>query len=68
MVLPDIHDIDKRLSSHEAVCAERYGAIRERVSRIEALGWSTLAALLTTMIGGLSFVAWFFFTKTFQLS
>lgn len=68
MIPPDIYDIDKRLSSHEAVCAERYGAIRERVSRIEALGWSTLAAMLTTAIGGLSCVAWFFFTKTFQLS
>lgn len=68
MVPPDIHDIDKRLSSHEAVCAERYGAIRERVGRIEALGWSTLAAMLTTGIGGLSCVAWFFFTKTFHLS
>ena len=67
MVPPDIHDIDKRLSSHEAVCAERYGAIRERVGRIEALDWSTLAAMLTSAIGGLSFVAWFFFTRTFQL-
>jgi hypothetical protein len=53
MGLPDIHDIDKRLSSHEAVCAERYGAFRERVGRIEALGWSTLAAMLTTGIRGL---------------
>ncbi|MDP2330295.1 MAG: hypothetical protein Q8M19_06315 [Reyranella sp.] len=68
MVLPDIHDIDKRLASHEAVCAERYGALRERVGRIEALGWSTLAAMLTTGIGGLSCVAWFFFTKAFHLS
>lgn len=61
---PDLHDIDKRLTSHEAVCAERYGALRARVTRIEALGWSTLASTVTALIGTLSFVAWFFFTKT----
>mgnify|MGYP006992428513 CR=1 FL=1 len=68
MNLPDIHDIDKRFAAHEAVCAERYGAIRERVRRIEALGWSTLATTLTATIGALACVAWFFFTKTLHLS
>jgi hypothetical protein len=64
---PDLHDIDKRLTSHEAVCAERYGTLRTRVSRIEALGWSILTATMTTTIGGLAFLAWFFFAKTLKL-
>jgi hypothetical protein len=57
LVPPDIHDIDKRLSSLKTVCAERYGSIGERVGRIKALGRSTLAVMLTSLVGSLLFVA-----------
>lgn len=67
MTTPNLHDIDKRLTSHEAVCAERYGTLRARVARIEALGWSILTATMTTTVGGLAFLAWFFFAKTLKL-
>lgn len=68
MTDPSLHSLDKRLETHEAVCAERWGTIRSRVSRIEALGWTTLATMITSLIGSLCFVAWFFFTKTLNLS
>lgn len=67
MTEPTLHSLDKRLDTHEAVCAERWGAIRNRVSRIEAIGWTTLATMMTSFVGGRCFVAWFFFTKTFRL-
>ncbi len=67
MSTPDLHDIDKRLTSHEAVCAERYGALRMRVTRVEALGWSILTATMTTTVGGLAFLVWFFFSRTLKL-
>jgi len=56
----DLIRLEGRVEKHEAVCAERWGTINSRVSRIEALGWSTL----TSMIGGLGFVAWYFFTHS----
>ncbi len=49
----DVRDVESRMNTHEAVCAERYGGINARLRRIE--GWfvacigSTLA-LMTTII------------------
>jgi hypothetical protein len=67
MLASDLHNIDKRLTSHEAVCAERYSTLRARVTRIEALGWSILTATMTTTICSLAFLAWFFFIKSLKL-
>jgi hypothetical protein len=57
--LPD--DLDKRLSVHEAVCAERYMILLGRMSRIEKIiiavsgtlmvGMAGLVAKLLTVVG-----------------
>jgi hypothetical protein len=63
MTEPTLHSVDKRLDTHEAVCAERWASIRFRISRVEAIGWSTLTLLLAIFAGG----CWFFFTKAMKL-
>jgi hypothetical protein len=60
---PNLHDLDKRVSTHEAVCAERWSSIHFRIGRVEAIGWSTLTLLLAMFAGG----TWFFFTKLMKL-
>ena len=55
-------DLDKRLSVHEAVCAERYEVLLGRMSRIEKIiivvsgalmvGMAGLVAKLLAVIGG----------------
>lgn len=34
---PTLHSLDKRLTSHEKVCAERQGTIIKRLARIEGI-------------------------------
>jgi len=41
-----IHDIDLRLTAHEAVCAERYAGIRDDLRTIKRVIWAALAALI----------------------
>jgi hypothetical protein len=43
---PDLHDLDKRLSSHEAVCAERYASIRDDLRTIKKVLWTALCAVI----------------------
>lgn len=47
-------DLDKRMSVHEAICAERYMALITRMGRIEkiivSVGGAMLAALLTIIV------------------
>lgn len=64
----ELAKLEGRMTAHEAVCAERWGAIRARVSRIEALGWTILVTMVTGGLSTLAFVAWFFFTKSMHLS
>lgn len=44
-------ELDKRLTAHEAVCAERWGAVLSRVSRIEVILMGGTGALLIGMGG-----------------
>ncbi len=46
---PTPHDLDTRLSVHEAVCAERYGQLLQRMGRLEKVIISVAAALLSAM-------------------
>ena len=45
--------LDKRLSVHEAVCAERYGQLLQRMGRLEKIIVSVAGALLAAMAGAL---------------
>jgi hypothetical protein len=35
--MADMHELDKRITSHEAVCAERYANLIARIGRMEML-------------------------------
>lgn len=44
-------ELDKRLTAHEAVCAERWGSVLARVGRIEKILITGTGALLVGMAG-----------------
>lgn len=52
--MSDVREVEGRLNTHEAVCAERYEGINARLKRIE--GWfvaavgSTIALLITILL------------------
>ena len=39
-------DLDKRVATHEAICAERYGQIIQRMGRIEKIMLGVAGALI----------------------
>jgi hypothetical protein len=41
--------VETKLSSHELICAERYRGINARLKRIEVIGISATAALISAM-------------------
>ncbi len=43
------HDLDKRLSIHEAVCAERYGQLLQRMARIEMIMIGVAGTVIAAM-------------------
>lgn len=43
--------VSSRLSSHEAVCAERYEQINARLRRIETILLKTVGVMLVAMAG-----------------
>ena len=45
------HELEVQLTSHEAVCAERYQTFIQRVDRLESLMIKTAAALIVGMAG-----------------
>lgn len=51
----EVAEIDKRLSTHEAVCAERYGSILARMGRMEKI----MIAVAGAIILGLAKLAFF---------
>ncbi|CAB4196005.1 hypothetical protein UFOVP1298_56 [uncultured Caudovirales phage] len=42
----EMHDVDKRMTAHEAVCAERWRETILRIKRIEGILISVAGALL----------------------
>ncbi len=42
----DVHALETRIAVHEAVCAERYGKILDRVTRVEMVLYTIVALLL----------------------
>ena len=45
------HELEVQITSHEAVCAERYQTFIQRVDRLESLMIRTAAALIVGMAG-----------------
>jgi hypothetical protein len=49
----EVHDVQAKLNTHEAVCAERYLGINARLKRIEAMflgGVGTIFVLLLSIV------------------
>ncbi|HJS30964.1 MAG TPA: hypothetical protein VJ924_03145 [Alphaproteobacteria bacterium] len=53
MTPAETEEIDKRLSVHEAICAERYAALLQRLSRIEWIMLSVAGALIAALAAAL---------------
>jgi hypothetical protein len=49
-----VADLDKRLSTHEAVCAERYQSLVSRLGRVE----KTMLCVAGSLIGGMAAALW----------
>lgn len=49
---------DARLSTHEAVCAERYEQINARLKRIEGIMIKTAGIMLVSMAGTIFAAVW----------
>ena len=49
---------DARLSTHEAVCAERYEQINARLKRIEAILMKTAGVMIVAMSGTIFAALW----------
>ena len=53
-----IDKTDARLSTHEAVCAERYEQINARLKRIEGIMMKTAGVMLLSMAGTIFSAVW----------
>ena len=52
--MTELHEVETRISIHEAICVERYSAINAQLKRIEMILFSTAGALIL----GLAAIAW----------
>jgi len=52
--MSELNEVERQLSIHEAVCAERYKQILNRMQGVERV----LYAAATSMIGALAYIAW----------
>ena len=48
---PELHDVDARLSTQEAVCAERYAGMNARLRRREAMFMGGVGAIFLLLLG-----------------
>ena len=48
---PELRDVDARLNTHEAVCAERYAGINARLKRMEATLMGGVGAIFLLLLG-----------------
>lgn len=44
-------DVDSRLTTHEAVCAERYAGINARLKRLETILLGSAGAIILLLLG-----------------
>ena len=52
--MTELHEVETRISIHEAICVEHYSAINAQLKRIEMILFSTAGALIL----GLAAIAW----------
>jgi hypothetical protein len=52
--MTDLSELDKRLSMHEAVCAERYRNLVMRLGRVEKV----MLCVAGSLIGGMAAALW----------
>lgn len=50
MDIMDLHELDKRLTSHEAVCEERWRETLARIQRVEMILIGSSGAMLLLLI------------------
>jgi hypothetical protein len=62
--MADIGDLDKRLTTHEAVCAERYGNLVARLGRVEKI----LLGVAGSVIVGMAAALWQIATVAAQIA
>ena len=48
---PELRDVDARLNTHEAVCAERYAGINARLRRMEAILMGGVGGIFLMLLG-----------------
>jgi hypothetical protein len=53
-----IDKTDARLSTHEAVCAERYEQINARLKRLEGIMLKTAGVMILSMAGTIFSAVW----------
>lgn len=46
-----VDDVEARLTTHEAVCAERYAGINARLKRLESLLIGGIGGVLAALVG-----------------
>jgi hypothetical protein len=56
--MANIDATDARLSTHEAVCAERYEQINARLKRIEGIMLKTAGVMILSMAGTIFSAVW----------
>jgi hypothetical protein len=56
--MANIDATDARLSTHEAVCAERYEQINARLKRIEGIMMKTAGVMILSMAGTIFSAVW----------
>ena len=56
--MTNINATEARLSTHEAVCAERYEQINARLKRIEGIMLRTAGVMILSMAGTIFSAVW----------
>lgn len=49
--MPTITEVEHRLNTHEAVCAERYDGINARLKRLETILIGSAGAIILLLLG-----------------
>ena len=53
---PTLYSVDSRMTAHEAVCAERWGAIKARMARMEGIILATSGVIILGLFGVIGFL------------
>lgn len=62
--MQNISELDKRLTTHEAVCAERYGNLVARLGRVEKI----MLCVAGSLVAGMAAALWQIATVAAQIA